>query len=99
MMQLSQVAHAVNGKHSGADVMLHNISINTRDECQGRLFVALNGENFDSHQFVAQAEQAGAVALMVEQKVDTLLPTVTVKSTHQALIDLASWWRSQFVLP
>jgi len=99
MMRLSQVAHAVSGQQIGADVMLRNISINTRDECHGRLFVALKGDNFDAHQFVSQAEHAGAGALMVEQEVETSLPTVTVKSTHQALADLASWWRSQFVLP
>lgn len=99
MMQLSQVSQAVSGQRSGVDVMLQNISINTRDDCQGRLFVALKGANFDSHEFVAQAEQAGASALLVEQAVETSLPTVTVKNTHQALIDLASWWRSQFVLP
>ena len=99
MMQLSQVAHAVGGQHLGADVILRNISINTRDECLGRLFVALKGENFDAHQFVNQAEQAGASALMVEQEVETSLPIVLVKSTHKALAELAAWWRSQFALP
>jgi len=98
-MQLSQVAHAVSGEHVGADVMLHNISINTRDECQDRLFVALKGDNFDSHDFVAQAEQAGAGALLVEREVETSLPTVMVNSTHNALIDLAGWWRDQCALP
>jgi UDP-N-acetylmuramoyl-tripeptide--D-alanyl-D-alanine ligase len=99
MMQLSQIAHVVNGERAGADVMLRNISINTRDECQGRLFVALKGENFDAHEFVSQAEQAGAGALLVERAVDSQLPTVMVKNTHQALADLATWWRSQFALP
>ncbi|MFT6407209.1 MAG: UDP-N-acetylmuramoyl-tripeptide--D-alanyl-D-alanine ligase [Arenicella sp.] len=99
MMQLSQVARAVNGELFGADVLLQNISINTRDDCRGRLFVALKGENFDAHEFVSQAEQAGATALLVEQAVESDLPTVRVNSTHQALADLASWWRSQFALP
>ena len=99
MMPLSQIAQAVNGEHTGADVLLKNISINTRDDCHGRLFVALKGENFDAHNFVSQAEQAGAAALLVEHAVDTDLPTVRVKSTHQALADLASWWRLQFALP
>lgn len=98
-MLLSQVAHAVNGKFQGVDVRLQDVSINTRGECNGRLFVALKGDNFDAHQFVAKAEQAGAVAVMVERAVETSLPTVMVDSTHQGLIDLATWWRSQFVLP
>jgi UDP-N-acetylmuramoyl-tripeptide--D-alanyl-D-alanine ligase len=99
MMQLSQVVQAVNGQQVGRDVLLKNISINARENCHGRLFVALKGENFDAHQFISQAEQAGASAVMVQQEVDTHLPMVLVTSTHQALIDLASWWRSQFVLP
>jgi UDP-N-acetylmuramoyl-tripeptide--D-alanyl-D-alanine ligase len=99
MMQLSQVAHVVSGERSGADVMLRNVSINTRDECRGRLFVALKGDNFDAHEFVLQAQQAGAGALLVEHAVDSKLPTVIVESTHQALADLAGWWRSQFALP
>ncbi|MFT6097729.1 MAG: UDP-N-acetylmuramoyl-tripeptide--D-alanyl-D-alanine ligase [Arenicella sp.] len=99
MMPLSQIAHVLNGEQSGGDVMLQNVSINTRDECQGRLFVALKGENFDAHEFVSQAEQAGAGALLVERAVETQLPTVMVKNTHKALVDLATWWRSQFALP
>jgi len=99
MMQLSQVSAAVNGQQIGDDVMLHKISINTREDCQGRLFIALKGENFDSHQFVEQAASAGAAALMVDQDVDSPLPLVKVQSTHQALKDLAAWWRSQFVMP
>lgn len=99
MMLLSQVAKAVKGDMVGADAVLRNVAINTRADCQGRLFVALKGDNFDAHQFVEHAAEAGAGALMVEQDLQSVLPLVKVESTHQALIDLATWWRSQFVLP
>ena len=99
MMLLSQVASAVNGEMIGCDTMLRNVAINTRADCQGRLFVALKGDNFDAHQFVKQAAEAGAGALMVEQNIESVLPLVKVESTHKALMGLASWWRSQFVLP
>lgn len=105
MMQLSQVSQAVNGELLGADAsrysaeMLEGISINTRADCENRLFVALKGDNFDAHDFVAQAEQAGASALLLERSVETVLPTVMVGSTHQALLDLSAWWRSQFAIP
>ena len=45
MMQLSQVCDAVGGVMFGDDCEFHNVSINTRDECTGRLFVALKGDN------------------------------------------------------
>lgn len=99
MMHLSQVASAVNGTLVGADVIVRNIAINTRADCQGRLFVALKGAKFDAHDYLKQAEESGAVGLMVEQEVDSALPLIKVASTNQALVDLAAWWRSQFVLP
>lgn len=99
MMQVSQVSDAVNGTFTGVDAMLRDISINTREDCADRLFVALKGENFDSHDFVEQAKQAGAGAVMVERDVEVDLPIVKVESTHAALLSLAGWWRRQFVLP
>ncbi len=99
MMQLSQVCDAVGGVMFGDDCEFHNVSINTRDECTGRLFVALKGDNFDAHDFVAQAAEAGAAALMVERSVESDLPMIQVASTHRSLLDLAAWWRAQFAIP
>jgi len=99
MMQLSQVSNAVGGQIHGADLMLEGISINTRADCQNRLFIALKGDNFDAHDFVDQAAEAGASAVMLERDVATDLPSVKVASTHKALTSLAAWWRSQFVIP
>ena len=99
MMQLSQVCDAVGGVMFGDDCEFHNVSINTRDECTGRLFVALKGDNFDAHDYVAQAADAGAAALMVERSVESDLPMIQVASTHRSLLDLAAWWRDQFAIP
>lgn len=104
MMQLSQISQAVSGRMVGLDVLLQGISINTRADCQNRLFVALRGERFDAHDFIDQARDAGAGATLVERTAGTAdalseLPSVIVSDTHQALKDLASWWRGQFVLP
>lgn len=99
MMQLSQVCDAVGGVMLGDDCEFHNVSINTRDDCTGRLFVALKGDNFDAHDFVAQAANAGAAALMIERAVESDLPTIQVASTHRSLLDLAAWWRAQFAIP
>ncbi len=102
MMSLMQVSQAVEGSiktGSMPDVLMHDVAINTRADCDGRLFVALKGENFDAHDFVAQAEANGAAALMVEREVQSQLPTVEVASTHKALTALAAWWRQQFAVP
>jgi UDP-N-acetylmuramoyl-tripeptide--D-alanyl-D-alanine ligase len=68
------------------------------------LFVALRGERFDGHDFVAAALQGGAAAAMVErgwsaQHPDILAPLLEVDNTRLALGDLAAHWRGRFDLP
>jgi len=99
MMQLSQVTKAVDGKMVGADVALMGVTTDSRGQCDDELFIALRGERFDAHDFVTQAENSGARALMVEREVESVLPKVVVADCHQALKDLAAWWRAQFVIP
>lgn len=70
----------------------------------GELFVALTGENFDGHGFVAQAIAQGAVAAIVSHEWASSvaakgLPLLAVDDTLAAYQDLARWWRSQFAHP
>ncbi|TAG46432.1 MAG: UDP-N-acetylmuramoyl-tripeptide--D-alanyl-D-alanine ligase [Betaproteobacteria bacterium] len=67
----------------------------------GCLFVALKGESFDGHQFVAQAINAGASGVLVSTKV-AAPPTVSVlrvEDTLLALQAIAKAHRAQFSLP
>ena len=100
MITLSQIKNAVGGELlGGRDVAVNGISINTRKDCSDRIFIALKGENFDAHDFVDQAHESGACALMVERDVTSSLPTIKVANTHRALADLSTWWRSNFTIP
>ena len=70
----------------------------------GELFVALIGENFDGHGFVAQAIAQGAVAAIVSREWASStaaagLPVLAVDNTIAAYQDLARLWRSQFSNP
>jgi len=47
---------------------INGVSIDSRSTRPGDLFVALRGERFDGHDFVAAALAAGAVAAVVERK-------------------------------
>ncbi|MBX2848853.1 MAG: UDP-N-acetylmuramoyl-tripeptide--D-alanyl-D-alanine ligase [Acidiferrobacterales bacterium] len=98
-MHLAQVSQALNGQVIGNDVALSGVTTDTRGNCTGELFIALKGERFDAHDFVADAFHAGASAALLEHDVDVELPKILVADTHQALKDLAAWWRSQFVIP
>ena len=99
MMQLAQVAEAVHGRLVGNAVLVSGVTIDSRLDCTGRLFLALKGQRFDAHDHIAQAQSHGALAAVVEKTVKTDLPYVVVADSHQALMDLAGWWRAQFVLP
>ena len=53
----------------------------------GDLFAALRGADFDGHQFVQNAEERGAAALLVESPMPTALPQIQVADTRAAYKD------------
>ena len=72
----------------------------TRSLQPGDLFVALKGERFDAHDFLAQARARGAVAAIAERGLAQAgLPGLQVADTQQALTGLARAWRGRFHLP
>jgi UDP-N-acetylmuramoyl-tripeptide--D-alanyl-D-alanine ligase len=76
------------------------VHTDTRTLQAGDLFVALRGERFDAHDFLPQAAQAGAVAVMAQHGVGTCgLPGLTVADTRAALGWLAAAWRARFDIP
>lgn len=89
-VMLAQVAEWTEGRLLGDDVLVQSVSTDTRTLGPGALFVALRGEQFDAHDFVAAAESAGASAVMVSRPVETHLPQVHVADTEEALGELAA---------
>ncbi|HEY2559843.1 MAG TPA: bifunctional UDP-N-acetylmuramoyl-L-alanyl-D-glutamate--2,6-diaminopimelate ligase MurE/UDP-N-acetylmuramoyl-tripeptide--D-alanyl-D-alanine ligase MurF [Caldimonas sp.] len=72
----------------------------TRSIAPGDLFVALRGERFDAHAFLADAKARGAVAALAERGLDEAgLPGLVVADSRRALGDLAAAWRRRFAMP
>ena len=72
----------------------------TRTLQAGDLFVALRGERFDAHDFLAQAKASGAAAALAERGLaEAGLPGLQVADTQKALEALAAGWRRRFGLP
>lgn len=72
------------------------VSSDTRTIASGELFVALRGDNFDAHDFLARADKGGAVAIMVDRvdDLDTQLPLIVVDDTLAGLSRLGhAIWR------
>jgi UDP-N-acetylmuramoyl-tripeptide--D-alanyl-D-alanine ligase len=87
---LSTLAHWCEGRHLGDDVEIRAVSTDTRTIVPGALFVALRGENFDAHDFVAEAQARGAAALLLHHDVATDLPRVLCADTLEALGEFAA---------
>ena len=82
-------------------VTVDRVHTDTRTLQPGDLFVALRGERFDAHDFLAQARAAGATAALCERPHLAALgwQGIEVADSRRALGELAAGWRRQFVLP
>ena len=83
---------------SGA-IRVERVHSDTRTLLPGDLFVALRGERFDGHDYLARAGAAGAVAALAEHGLGALLPGLQVADALQSLQQLAAGWRARFELP
>ena len=75
------------------------ITIDSRTVVRGDIFLALNGENTDGHNYIDQADRAGASIAIVEKDMDVSLPTAQVLSTRKFLKDLATAYRKNLTYP
>ncbi|MDE2093140.1 MAG: UDP-N-acetylmuramoyl-tripeptide--D-alanyl-D-alanine ligase [Burkholderiales bacterium] len=102
MMTLAQAHALLPGSTLVGDggVEVLRVHSDTRSLQHGDLFVALKGERYDAHDFLAQARAAGAVAALAERGLEAAgLPGLQVADTQQALTELARAWRQRFQLP
>ena len=72
------------------DVEITGISYNSQTTKKGDIFICLTGEHTDGHKFAQSAIDSGAVALLVEHKIDGVdVPQVQVDSTRLKIADIA----------
>lgn len=96
-MRLSDVAQLTRGKLWGPDQEVMGVSIDSRSIKPGETFVALRGPNFDGHDFIATAQNAGAKAGVVQKYfADISLSQVVVEDTYLALRLMATHTRAAF---
>ena len=67
------------------DTEISGIQIDSRKVKPGDLFVARVGFTADGHDFIDQAIEKGAKALLVQKEVHASIPTVIVPDTQRAL--------------
>jgi UDP-N-acetylmuramoyl-tripeptide--D-alanyl-D-alanine ligase len=83
---------------------ISGISTDTRTLVEGELFLALQGPDFDGHEFIEQAFERGACGALVnrswvERGEVVAGPLLQVQSTLDALGEIARNYRRRFELP
>jgi len=97
-MSLAEAAAAMGARTVGGEARLDGVSTDTRSVARGELFVAIRGEHFDGHQFLAAAKERGAAAALVDEKYSgqAALPLLVADNTRLALGRLGRHWRLRF---
>lgn len=96
LAEISTLLNCAKITHAG---FIHGISKDTRYITPGNLYIAIKGEQFDGHDFIAEAAKKGASAALVSYSVDVDIPQIIVKNTVEALGLLSAHWRNRFSLP
>ena len=83
---------------------VRNISIDSRSIKNADAFVAIRGENFDGHDFIAGVVKSGVKVIIAERRAGNIqLPGhvafIAVKDTKKALGDIANFRRKKFNIP
>ena len=92
------VAHTLLSNH--LEQGIGHVSTDTRTIQPQDVFLALEGEHFNGHQFVEQALASGAIATITRQGVITAdIPRIEVKDTLVAYQAIGHWWRQHLGLP
>ena len=91
---LSVAATSMHGALHGDDRAFGGVSTDTRTIRDGELFFALQGPNFNGHDYVGTAMENGAAGAVVDAVVDADIAQITVDDAKQALGRLGAAWRS-----
>jgi len=95
-MTLSELVAPLQAVLTGPDQTFSRVSTDSRSVAAGDLFIALQGETFDGHDFLDQVARAGAVAAVVSHRTPATLSQLRVADTQRALGRLGAFNRDLF---
>ncbi|UCF70323.1 MAG: UDP-N-acetylmuramoyl-L-alanyl-D-glutamate--2,6-diaminopimelate ligase [candidate division WOR-3 bacterium] len=96
-MQLSRLISGIPLQRYGMrEAEVQSIEFDSRKVKPGALYVAIAGARYDGHDFVDDAENAGAVAVIVQRKVATDLPQIVVENPREVLAIIGARFYGEF---
>jgi UDP-N-acetylmuramoyl-tripeptide--D-alanyl-D-alanine ligase len=75
------------------NIKVEGISIDSRNIKKGDMFLALQGEKTDGHNYINQAYKSGACLAIIEKDIKHKLPTYKVSSVINFITQLSSTYR------
>ncbi|GIU13611.1 UDP-N-acetylmuramoyl-tripeptide--D-alanyl-D-alanine ligase [Shewanella sp. c952] len=94
-LSLTEIAEHLGGKLLGEDLSIEQVSSDSRAVDGQTLFVALKGDNFDGHNFVASAAENGARAVMVERELPLAISQIIVDNSQRAMGEIGAYVREK----
>jgi len=91
---IDEIAEAVKGRliFKNTDVVIEEISTDSREKNANGLFIPLKGANFDGHEYIESAVLNGAIGYLTEKETDIKAGfAILVEDTRLALGDLARY--------
>lgn len=104
-LTLENIAKACGGElvvpHGFVDSEVKSVAIDSRKVTDGTLFIPIEGKKVDGHSFIAQVFEKGAACTLTQRELTEEekafnKPYIKVKSTLQAIKDIAAFYRNQF---
>lgn len=108
-LSLADILSATNGKVASTPapqdlqtISVSSVQTDSRSNVKDSLFIALQGEKFDGHQFAAAVVAQGAKAILIHrwlpeyESLQEKCVFVQVQDTLKALQDLALFWRKKW---
>jgi murE/murF fusion protein len=95
MWRLAEIAADIGGHLNGADDTVYRVVTDSRQVEANDLFIALKGERFDAHDFVADVLRRGAFALIDKAQESKFAneKVIAVDNVTEAFGKLAQTWR------
>ena len=96
-LDLHEIAKLTGSEFHGDTLDFQGISIDTRTLKPGETFLCLKGKHLDGHDFIKQAEGAGASSIVLSSKMETKLPYIYTEDTFNFLNRLADFKRDNYL--
>ena len=96
-MRLNELFSSIRGEqYNMKETEITSLEFDSRKVKHGALFIALEGEQFDGHDFIYDAIKGGAVAVVTRRKMRIEIPQIVVENTRATMGKLAKRFYGDF---